>query len=127
MIVLEPGAVEYPSDFITAWIILAFGGFLQWFLPAPRFFQKPDLTVLKLGTSERLPSLGSSNTISPSREVIQPDPVLKPPVVELPASVQSNAITVVGNRSSTRRKSIKAIAAFDRTGRTPLERVIDHL
>jgi hypothetical protein len=125
-IILEHGNVAYPSDFITAWIVLAFGGFLQWFLLVPRFFQKPDLTLLKLETSERLPSVGSPDTVSPSREVIQRAAVLEPAVVELPASVQSKAVQVVGNRTRTRRKSTKPIVAFDRAGRTPLERVIDH-
>jgi len=42
LIILHHGTVEYPSDFITAWIVLAFGGFVQWFLLVPRLFQKQD-------------------------------------------------------------------------------------
>jgi len=59
MIALEYGNVQVPSDFITAWIVMAFGGFLQWFILVPRFLQKPDLIVLKLETSPALISPGS--------------------------------------------------------------------
>ena len=41
---------------------MAFGGFLQWFILVPRFLQKPDLTLLKLGTSSTLTSPGSQDT-----------------------------------------------------------------
>jgi hypothetical protein len=70
MIALEYGNVQVPSDFITAWIVMAFAGFLQWFILVPRFLQKPDLILLKLGTSPALPSPGSQDTTLPSREVI---------------------------------------------------------
>ena len=125
MIVLDQGTVESPSEFITAWIVLAFGGSLQWFLLLPRCLQKPELTLLNLGTSVRVPALDFPDTISPS--VIPPAPVLEPAVVKLPAPVESEAVKVAGARTGNRRKSTKAIAAFDRTGRTPLERVINHL
>ena len=127
MIALEYGNVQVPSDFITAWIVMAFAGFLQWFILVPRFLQKPDLIVLKLGTSPALPSPGSQDTTLPSREVIQPAPVAKTTVPETPQPVQSRPVQLVSKRIRTRRKSIKSIAAFDRSGRTPLERVIDHL
>jgi len=89
--------------------------------------EKPDLILLKLGTSPALPSPGSQDTTLPSREVIQPAPVTKTTVPETPQPVQSRPVQLVSKRIRTRRKSIKSIAAFDRSGRTPLERVIDHL
>ena len=127
MIALEYGNVQAPSDFITAWIVMAFGGFLQWFILVPRFLQKPDLTLLKLGASPTLAAPGSQDTTLPSRKTIQPAPVSKPTVLEIPAPVPSEVAQVVSKRTRSRRRSIKSIAAFDRTGRTPLERVIDHL
>lgn len=93
----------------------------------PSLFEKPGLTTLNLETSAPFPSVGPQDATVSSRAVIKPAPVAKPTVVESPAAVQSKAVQVVSNRTRTPRKSIKSIAAFDRTGRTPLERVIDHL
>jgi hypothetical protein len=127
-IILDPVMVHSPSNFITAWMLMAAGGLLQWFILVPRFLKKPDLTLLKLGTSVTLPSVGSNDAILPATEVIQSAPVQKPAILERqPAPVQSKAVQVVRDRTRSRRKSIKSIAAFDRAGRTPLERVIDHL
>lgn len=125
-IFVEPGSIHQSSGFITAWFIMMCGGLLQWFLIVPGLFEKPGLTTLNLETSAPLPSLGSQNITLPLPEVIQPAPVAKATVLESPAPVQSKAIQLVSNRTRTR-KPIKSIAAFDRTGRTPLERVIDHL
>ena len=128
MIFVDPGSIHQPSDFITAWFIMMCGGLLQWFLMVPDVFEKPGLTTLNLETSALSPSLGSQEcTPTPSREVIQAAPIPKAAVLESPAPAQSKAVQVVGKEIRTRRKSIKSIAAFDRTGRTPHERVIDHL
>lgn len=126
MIFVDPGRIHQPSDFITAWFIMMCGGLLQWFLMVPSLFEKPGLTTLNLETSAPLPSLGSQNGTLPLREASNP-PVSKPAILESPPPVQPKAAQVISNRTRTRRKSIKSIAAFDRTGRTPLERVIDHL
>jgi hypothetical protein len=99
MIALEHGTVQYPSDFITARIVMAFGGFLQWFILVPRFLQKPDLTLLKLGTSSTLASPGSQDTTLPSRETIEAAPVSKPTVLELPAPVQSKLCKLSASES----------------------------
>jgi len=128
MIFVDPGSIPQPSDFITAWFIMMCGGLLQWFLIVPSLFDKPGLTTLNLETPAPLPSLGSQEgTPTPSREVIQSAPISKTTVLESLAPAESKAVQVVGKGTRTRRKSIKSIAAFDRTGRTPLERVIDHL
>jgi hypothetical protein len=127
-IILNVVPVHSPSDFITAWMVMAFGGFLQWFILMPRFFQKQDLTLLNLGTSATSSSVSSNHATLSSTEVIQPAPLQKPEVLKPPpAPVQTKAVQLVSNRTRRRRKAIKSIAAFDRTGRTPLERVIDHL
>lgn len=125
LLFLHHGTVQYPSDFITAWMVLAFGGFLQWFVIVPRFFQKQDLTILKLETSPTLPSPGAHE--SKSRSSPEPAPLLKATIPDPPATAQSKAVQVLNDRKKARRKSIRSIAAFDRRGRTPLERVIDRL
>lgn len=125
-IFVEPGSIHQPSDFITAWFIMMCGGLLQWFLIVPSLFEKPGLTTLNLETSAPLQSLVSQDTTLPLREVIQPAPVAKATALESPVPVHSKAVQLVSNRTRTR-KPIKSIAAFDRTGRTPLEKVIDHL
>jgi hypothetical protein len=126
--ILHPVAVHSPSDFITAWMVVAFGGFLQWFVLVPRFFQKHEFTVLKLQTPVTVPSADTQvSTLQRSNERLQPAPVAEPIDVESAAPIKSKAVQVVSKRTRTRRRSIKSIAGFDRTGRTPLERVIDHL
>lgn len=125
-IFVDPGSIHQSSEFITAWFIMMCGGLLQWFLIGPGLFERPGLTTLNLETSAPLPSLDSQDATLPLREVIQPAPVAKATVLESPAPVQTKAVQLVSNRTRTRRKPIKSIAAFDRTGRTPLERVIDH-
>jgi hypothetical protein len=126
-IILNPVIVHSPSDFITAWMLMAFGGFLQWFVLVPRFFQKHEFTALKLETSVTIPSADfQASALKPSSERRQPAPVSHETVPESPPPIQSKTVQLVGKRIRTRRKSIKSIAAFDRTGRTPLERVIDH-
>ncbi len=126
-IFVDPGSIHQSSDFITAWFIMMCGGLLQWFLMMPGLFEKPGLTTLNLGTSAPLPSAGSQDTTLPLREALQPAPLTKATFLKSPAPVQLKAVQVVSKRTRPRRKPIKSIAAFDRTGRTPLERVIDHL
>lgn len=127
MIFVDPGRIYQPSDFITAWFIMMCGGLLQWFLMVPSLFESPGLTTLNLETSATSPSLGTQDSTSrASSEAIQAEPISRTPVLEAPPPVQSQASQVVSQRIRTRRKLIKSIAAFDRIGRTPLERVIDH-
>jgi hypothetical protein len=125
-IFVGPGSIHQSSDFITAWFIMMCGGLLQWFLIVPSLFEKPGLTTLNLETATTLPSLGSQDRTLPLREVSQPAALAKTNLLESPASLRSTAVQLVRNRTTTRRKSIRSIAAFDRAGRTPLERVIDH-
>src|SRR5207253_10983287 len=52
MVFLESGSVHYPSDYVTAWFIMACGGCCQWFIVVPRLFAKPTLTVIDLRNSQ---------------------------------------------------------------------------
>ena len=122
-IFVDTGRIYQPSDFVIVWFIMMCGGLLQWFLMVPGIFEGPGLTTLNLETPATLPSIGSQDAPISLPEEIQPAPVAKTIVPETPPPVQSKPV----QRIKTRRKSIKSIAAFDRTGRTPLERVIDHL
>ena len=124
-IFVSPGSIHDPSDFVTAWFVMMCGGLLQWFVMVPSLFEKHGLTTLNLETSS--PFLGSQDgRTKPSCEVIELVPVSDETVLESPLPVQSKAADVVRNRTRTPRKSIKSIMPFDRRGRTPLERVIDH-
>lgn len=125
LIFVDPGRIYQPSEFVTAWFIMMCGGLLQWFLFVPGLFENPGLTTLSLEKPATLPSPDSQNTTVALREI--PVPIAMPTVLESPAPVPSKPVQVLRDRTRTRRKSIKSIAAFDRTGRTPLERVIDHL
>ena len=126
LIYLYHGAVNYPSDFITAWMVLAFGGFVQWFIIVPRLFEKQNFTILNL---EKNPPAADLQEIATelSPEPVKPSLLSNEIVVEPQAPLPAKALPAVSKPSKTRRKIIKAVAAFDRRGRTPLERVIDHL
>jgi len=127
-VIINSVSVHSPSDFITAWILMAFGGFLQWFILVPRFFQKQEFTVLKLETPVTIPlAVSQASALKPASESLPPAAVTQARLPESPAPAQSKPVQVVRKRTRSRQKSIKSIASFDRTGRTPLERVIDHL
>jgi hypothetical protein len=127
-IFVDPGSIHQPSDFITAWFVMMCGGLLQWFLMVPGLFEKPGLTSLNLETSATLPSRNDGPALtSAAPEVIQAASLSKAMLFESPAAAQPKPVQIVSDRARTRRKSTKPIRPFDRTGRTPLERVIDHL
>ncbi len=52
MFFLEAESIHYPSDYITVWLIMTCGGYLQWFVLVPRLFAKRELTVLNLGQKD---------------------------------------------------------------------------
>src|SRR5256885_6873566 len=115
MIFLESGAVHYPSDYISAWFIMACGGCCQWFIVVPRLFAKPTLTVIDLRKSQE-----PSGVISQSSNATSPSLVGPSPCRNLPSL----------DTATTRIRAPKArdrIVPFDRRGRTPLERVINRL
>lgn len=126
-IFVDPGGISEPSDFVTAWFIMMCGGLLQWFLVVPSLFEGPGLTTLNLEKPATLTPVGSQDAQLPLPEVIQATPIARTTVTKMPAPAPSKPVQLVSQRIRTRRKSIKSITAFDRSGRTPLERVIDHL
>ena len=114
MIFLESGGVHYPSDYISAWFIMACGGCCQWFIVVPRLFAKPTLTVIDLRKSHE-----------PSSVISQPSNATSPSL----AGTQCRNLPSL-NTAATRIRARKArdrIVPFDRRGRTPLERVINRL
>ena len=125
-IFVDAGRIYQPSDFVIVWFIMMCGGLLQWFLMVPGIFEGPGLTALNLETPSALPSIVSQDAPIPLPEVIQPAPVARTIALETTPPVQSKPV-LVSKRIRRGRKSIKSISAFDRTGRAPLERVIDHL
>src|SRR5205085_1560573 len=112
MVFLESGG-HYPSDYITAWFIMACGGCSQWFVVVPRLFAKSTLTVIDLRQSQR-----PSDAISQPSNVPSPSLSASLPSRNLP-SVEAAAIKIRA------RKARKGIVPFDGRGRTPLERVIN--
>jgi hypothetical protein len=101
---------HYPSEFIIGWSVLAIGGCLQWFYIIPRLLEEPRLTLLNLSSEpETLPA---------------PTPV---PVSIQPAATTSsppaNSISVAPLKIRTR-KPQNQIRSFDKSGRSPLERVL---
>ncbi|HBB98375.1 MAG TPA: hypothetical protein DC054_23585 [Blastocatellia bacterium] len=115
MIFLGSESVHYPSDYITAWFIMACGGCCQWFIVVPRLFAKPTLTVLDLRQSQR-----------PSAAISPPSNVPSPSLIETSQSHNLQSADPVINKIRTR-KVRSGIVPFDRRGRTPLERVINRL
>jgi hypothetical protein len=111
LIFLDFSVGHYPADFIFAWLIMACGGFLQWFVIAPRLFDKPKFTVLDLKPIQ-VPVPAISQVISAPSS---------------PALVTDSQIPRVVQRPRTRApKRRNRVAAFDVRGQTPLERVINH-
>jgi len=112
-------SIHYPSDFITAWLVMTCGGLLQWFVIVPWLFQKRELTVLNLQSPSPVPD-AASNPLPP--EVIEIKPFIKPLPQELPVAPVAKPAP-----KRSRRKSFPSFTAFDKKGRTPLERVLDRL
>jgi len=48
LLFLEPPAIHYAPGNIWLWLIMAFGGFIQWFVAIPLMFRKKSLIVLNL-------------------------------------------------------------------------------
>jgi len=111
-------SIQFPSDFITAWVVMTCGGLLQWFVIVPWLFRKKELTVLNL----RAPSLPAASPDTSPPDVIEVAPYIGPALQGLPAAPRVNPA-----KKRSRRKSIPSFSPFDKKGRTPLERVLDRL
>ena len=48
LLFLQPVVMHYAPDDIWLWLIMAFGGFIQWFVAVPLMFRNKSLIVLNL-------------------------------------------------------------------------------
>lgn len=103
VIMLGGASIHYPEDFFTFWLMMTIGGYLQWFVVVPRVLVKPELTLLNL--REATPVLSNSSQ------------------KETQGQTQSELQTHTVEKSRQTRRP-KRIAAFDKYGRTPLERAL---
>ena len=111
--------IHFPSDFITAWLIMACGGLLQWFVVVPRLIERQRFTLLNLET-RAAPELSRDNEEAAAIG-------FQPMTHERATKLEPVCLTkTASRRARIGRKSTKRLTAFDRKGRTPLERVIDH-
>lgn len=99
---LDGTSIHYPDQYITFWLMMTVGGYLQWFVIVPRVLAKPELTLLNLG--EATPVVLSSSPQGQSQTQQEP---------------QTRA-----HEQPQRPRRPKRIAAFDKDGRTPLERAL---
>jgi hypothetical protein len=48
MFILDSLGIQYASNYVNIWLLLACGGYLQWFIVLPRLRAKDGLTILNL-------------------------------------------------------------------------------
>lgn len=90
-------SVDQLNDYGILWLAMAGAGYLQWFVIIPRMFAKPKITTL---------NLGETKTAFEATKA-----VAKVTTAEIP-------------RPTRTRKRIRRIPAYDKLGRTPLERAM---
>ena len=90
-------SVDQLNDYITFWLTMAGAGYLQWFVIIPRMFAKPKFTTLSLETIKT--------------DCEQTKTVVPVTAADIP-------------RPPRTRKRIRRIPAYDKLGRTPLERAL---
>jgi len=129
MVFVEPAAIHDPADFNIAWIVMMVGGLIQWFVFVPSLFEAPGLTSLNLKPATRPAVIclqdgppNSGNEVIEERKVLAAGEIAAPTTLTLPSTAPA-----ANHRPQRSRKSTKRIAAFDKRGRTPLERVLDRL
>ncbi|HYW74263.1 MAG TPA: hypothetical protein VE961_24785 [Pyrinomonadaceae bacterium] len=101
---------EYPSSYLVGWLIMACGGCLQWFVIVPQCLEEPRLTILDLGCKTAAPA-------DINQPLTRPEPLME---------TKPEPAPMIGARLNLRpRNRQKWIKAFDKLGRSPLERVIN--
>ena len=90
-------SVDQLYDYSIFWLAMAAAGYLQWFVILPRLFAKPILTTLNLGETNT--GRGETKTVAEAS----------------PAEI---------SRPSRKRRQTRRIPAYDKRGRTPLERAM---
>ena len=90
-------SVDQLNDYVTFWLTMAGAGYLQWFVIIPRLFAKPKIITLRLGETK--------TALEEPKTVVQAPPAVIP-------------------RPPRARKRTTRIPAYDKRGRTPLERAM---
>jgi hypothetical protein len=99
LLFFKPAGLETLPVYFSVWLILMAGGYLQWFVIVPKLFEKDQPILLNLGF-EKI-----------EREAVN-QPTGRQPVQNQP------------EKRKQRQKRGRTIRAFDRQGRTPLERAL---
>jgi hypothetical protein len=104
--------MHYPSDYITVWSVMFCAGCVQWFVLVPRIFAKPRFTVLELGVQvPRQPSIPNIRSADVGDSEAGSKQLSKSHVARV-------------RPVKRRRQSNDSIVAFDKRGRSPLERAM---
>lgn len=126
-IFLDGGNFNQPSQFITTWMLLTGGGLLQWFVLVPRMFEEHPYTTLNLEITAPPQRL-----VAKQAETRTEGNALSSAIPAFGAVGNDSVCTATSelrgapHRTRTRRVTFQPIAAFDRKGRSPFERVIEH-
>jgi hypothetical protein len=102
---------EYPTGDFMAWFLMV-GGCLQWYIIVPILLEEPRFTLLNL-----------NSTVAATPTTVEPAAVT--PNSSIEASRPATAAVVQAPRKHQARKRHNRVPAFDKFGRTPLERVIN--
>ena len=97
-------SVDQLYDNSIFWLAMAGAGYLQWFVVLPRLFAKRKFTTLNLGETK-------TGLEKPKTHFEEPKTVVQVTPAEIP-------------RPKLARRRIKRIPAYDKLGRTPLERAM---
>ena len=102
---------EYPRGEFTIWFLLVCGGCLQWYVLVPMLLAEPKFTLLNLHATPQLSTSVEKSEVKPNPSIeISPTPAVA--VVQAPPKPRAG-------------KRHQRVLAFDKFGRTPLERVIN--
>jgi hypothetical protein len=102
-IILELGSGNYLQDYFVFWLMLTIAGYFQWFVVVPSVFANSELILLNLGKAT--PDFSCA------------------PQSETQSQTQREPPTRTHEQPRRPRRP-KRIAAFDKHGRTPLERAL---
>ena len=103
---------EVPYAAFTTWFLMLVGGCLQWYIVVPYLLEEPRLTLLNLNSTLTEPSTRVESSEVKFTSPIEASPSTTVPAIEAP-------------RKPLPRKRHNQVLAFDKCGRTPLERVIN--
>jgi len=100
---------EFSAETFTAWFLMMCGGCLQWYIIVPLLLEEPKFTFLNLNSTLTATSMSVEPSAMKSNSAMKVTPPVSETCVQAPRA----------------RKRHKRILAFDKFGRTPLERVIN--